>query len=239
MEALVRIESNTREALNNITMDLMNMPVEDMADWDTAREFAIGLDKQMFGMPGRLEEDEKIYRDCYSEFIKTNKKIPEIMDIYEDLLEESYDKHEQLNDLHLLIDIINNDQFIDITNNDQYYLDEMCDESESVDDIEDMIRESLACNDDYCGSYEDYVRAEHYDNNGHDTFDMFSYIVKLANITKLAISKGNLSKGYPLFVEIAGSDQNHIFSEFKKDDTIMVKNDDWQSAVLKNMIKRR
>lgn len=230
MGALARIESNVREALNNITMDLMNMPVEDIADWDTAREFAIGLDKQMFGMPGRLEEDEKIYRDCYSKFIKTNKKIPEIMDIYDDLLEESCDKHEQLNDLYLLSDIIDNDQ---------YCLDEMCDESESVDDIEDMIRESLACNDDYCGSYEDYVRAEHYDNNGHDTFDMFSYIVKLANITKLAISKGNLSKGYPLFVEIAGSDQNHIFSEFKKDDTIMVKNDDWQSAVLKNMIKRR
>ena len=230
MGALARIESNIREALNNITMDLMNMPVEDIADWDTAREFAIGLDKQMFGMPGRLKEDEKIYRDCYDKFIKANKKIPEIMDIYDDLLEESYDKHEQLNDLYLLSDIIDNDQCC---------LDEMCDESESVDDIEDMIRESLACNDDYCGSYEDYVRAEHYDNNGHDTFDMFSYIVKLANITKLAISKGNLSKGYPLFVEIAGSDQNHIFSEFKKDDTIMVKNDDWQSAVLKNMIKRR
>ena len=230
MGALARIESNVREALNNITMDLMNMPVEDIADWDTAREFAIGLDKQMFGMPGRLEEDEKIYRDCYSKFIKANKKIPEIMDIYEDLLEESYDKHEQLNDLYLLSDIIDNDQCC---------LDEMCDESESVDDIEDMIRESLACNDDYCGSYEDYVRAEHYDNNGHDTFDMFSYIVKLANITKLAISKGNLSKGYPLFVEIAGSDQNHILSEFKKDDTIMVKNDDWQSAVLKNMMRRR
>lgn len=230
MGALARIESNVREALNNITMDLMNMPVEDMADWNTAREFAIELDKQMFGMPGRLEEDEKIYRDCYNEFIKANKKIPEIMDIYDDLLEESYDKHEQLNDLYLLSDIINNDQ---------YCLDEMCDESESAEEIEEMIRESLACNDDYCGSYEDYVRAEHYDNNGHDTFDMFSYIVKLANITKLAISKGNLSKGYPLFVEIAGSDQNHIFSEFKKDDTIMVKNDDWQSAVLKNMIKRR
>ena len=230
MGALARIESNLREALNNITMDLMNMPVEDIADWDSAREFAIGLDKQMFGMPGRLEEDEKIYRDCYDKFIKANKKIPEIMDIYDDLLEESYDKHEQLNDLYLLDDIINNDQ---------YCLDEMCDESESVDEIEDMIRESLACNDDYCGSYEDYVRAEHYDNNGYDTFNMFSYIVKLANITKLAISKGNLSKGYPLFVEIAGSDQNHIFSEFKKDDTIMVKNDDWQSAVLKNMIKRR
>ena len=230
MGALARIESNLREALNNITMDLMNMPVEDIADWDTAREFAIGLDKQMFGMPGRLKEDEKIYRDYYDKFIKANKKIPEIMDIYDDLLEESYDKHEQLNDLYLLSDIIDNDQCC---------LDEMCDESESVDDIEDMIRESLACNDDYCGSYEDYVRAEHYDNNGHDTFDMFSYIVKLANITKLAISKGNLSKGYPLFVEIAGSDQNHIFSEFKKDDTIMVKNDDWQSAVLKNMIKRR
>ena len=230
MGALARIESNIREALNNITMDLMNMPVEDIADWDTAREFAIGLDKQMFGMPGRLEEDEKIYRDCYNEFIKTNKKIPEIMDIYEDLLEESYDKHEQLNDLYLLSDIINSDQ---------YCLDEMCDESESVDDIEDMIRESLACNDDYCGSYEDYVRAEYYDNNGYDTFDMFSYIVKLANITKLAISKGNLSKGYPLFVEIAGSDQNCILSEFKKDDTIMVKNDDWQSAVLKNMMRRR
>ena len=230
MGALARIESNTREALNNITMDLMNMPVEDIADWDTAREFAIGLDKQMFGMPGRLEEDEKIYRDCYNEFIKANKKIPEIMDIYEDLLEESYDKHEQLNDLYLLSDIINNDQ---------YCLDEMCDESESVDDIEDMIRESLACNDDYCGSYEDYVRAEHYDNNGYDTFNMFSYIMKLANITKLAISKGKLSEGYPLFVEIAGSDQNCILSEFKEDDTIMVKNDDWQSAVLKNMIKRR
>lgn len=230
MGALARIESNVREALNNITMDLMNMPVEDIADWDTAREFAIGLDKQMFGMPGRLKEDEKIYRDCYDKFIKANKKIPEIMDIYEDLLEESYDKHEQLNDLYLLSDIIDNDQ---------YCLDEMCDESESAEEIEEMIRESLACNDDYCGSYEDYVRAEHYDNNGHDTFDMFSYIVKLANITKLAISKGNLSKGYPLFVEIAGSDQNHIFSEFKKDDTIMVKNDDWQSAVLKNMIKRR
>ncbi len=230
MGALARIESNTREALNNITMDLMNMPVEDIADWDTAREFAIELDKQMFGMPGRLEEDEKIYRDCYDKFIKANKKIPEIMDIYDNLLEESYDKHEQLNDLYLLNDIINNDQ---------YYLDEMCDESESAEEIEEMIRESLACNDDYCGSYEDYVRAEHYDNNGYDTFNMFSYIVKLANITKLAISKGNLSKGYPLFVEIAGSDQNHIFSEFKKDDTIMVKNDDWQSAVLKNMIKRR
>lgn len=230
MGALARIESNIKEALNNITMDLMNMPVEDIADWDTAREFAIGLDKQMFGMPGRLEEDEKIYRDCYDKFIKANKKIPEIMDIYDDLLEESYDKHEQLNDLYLLSDIIDNDQ---------YCLDEMCDESESAEEIEEMIRESLACNDDYCGSYEDYVRAEHYDNNGHDTFDMFSYIVKLANITKLAISKGNLSKGYPLFVEIAGSDQNHIFSEFKKDDTIMVKNDDWQSAVLKNMIKRR
>ena len=230
MGALARIESNLREALNNITMDLMNMPVEDIADWDTAREFAIGLDKQMFGMPGRLEEDEKIYRDCYDKFIKANKKIPEIMDIYDDLLEESYDKHEQLNDLYLLSDIINNDQ---------YCLDEMCDESESVDDIEDMIRESLACNDDYCGSYEDYVRAEHYDNNGYDTFNMFSYIVKLANITKLAISKGKLSEGYPLFVEIAGSDQNCILSEFKEDDTIMVKNDDWQSAVLKNMIKRR
>ena len=230
MGALARIESNLREVLNNITMDLVNMPVEDVADWDTAREFAIGLDKQMFGMPGRLEEDEKIYRDCYDKFIKANKKIPEIMDIYDDLLEESYDKHEQLNDLYLLSDIIDNDQ---------YCLDEMCDESESAEEIEEMIRESLACNDDYCGSYEDYVRAEHYDNNGHDTFDMFSYIVKLANITKLAISKGNLSKGYPLFVEIAGSDQNHIFSEFKKDDTIMVKNDDWQSAVLKNMIKRR
>ncbi len=230
MGALARIESNLREALNNITMDLMNIPVEDIADWDQAREIAIQLDKQMFGMPGRLEEDEKIYRDCYNEFIKTNKKIPEIMDIYEDLLEESYDKHEQLNDLYLLSDIINNDQ---------YCLDEMCDESESVDDIEDMIRESLACNDDYCGSYEDYVRAEHYDNNGYDTFNMFSYIVKLANITKLAISKGNLSKGYPLFVEIAGSDQNCILSEFKEDDTIMVKNDDWQSAVLKNMMRRR
>ena len=230
MGALARIESNLREVLNNITMDLVNMPVEDVADWDTAREFAIELDKQMFGMPGRLEEDEKIYRDCYDKFIKANKKIPEIMDIYDDLLEESYDKHEQLNDLYLLSDIINDDQ---------YCLDEMCDESESAEEIEEMIRESLACNDDYCGSYEDYVRAEHYDNNGYDTFDMFSYIVKLANITKLAISKGNLSKGYPLFVEIAGSDQNHIFSEFKKDDTIMVKNDDWQNAVLKNMIKRR
>ena len=230
MGALARIESNIREALNNITMDLVNMPVEDVADWDTAREFAIGLDKQMFGMPGRLEEDEKIYRDCYDKFIKANKKIPEIMDIYDDLLEESYDKHEQLNDLYLLSDIINDDQ---------YCLDEMCDESESVDEIEDMIRESLACNDDYCGSYEDYVRAEHYDNNGCDTFNMFSYIVKLANITKLAISKGNLSEGYPLFIEIAGSDQNYILNEFKEDDTIMVKNDDWQSAVLKNMIKRR
>ena len=230
MEALVRIESNTREALNNITMDLMNMPVEDIADWDTAREFAIGLDKQMFGMPGRLEEDEKIYRDCYDKFVKANKKIPEIMDIYDDLLEESYDKHEQLNDLYLLSDIIDNDQ---------YCLDEMCDESESAEEIEEMIRESLACNDDYCGSYEDYVRAEHYDNNGYDTFNMFSYIMKLANITKLAISKGNLSEGYPLFIEIAGSDQNCVLSEFKEDDTIMVKNDDWQSAVLKNMIKRR
>ena len=110
MGALARIESNLREVLNNITMDLVNMPVEDVADWDTAREFAIGLDKQMFGMPGRLEEDEKIYRNCYDKFIKANKKIPEIMDIYDDLLEESYDKHEQLNDLYLLSDIIDNDQ---------------------------------------------------------------------------------------------------------------------------------
>ena len=31
MGALARIDSNTREALNNITMDLMNMPVEDIS----------------------------------------------------------------------------------------------------------------------------------------------------------------------------------------------------------------
>lgn len=230
MNELIQVHGTVSTALNNVTMDFMNLPVDVVSDWNKMKKVVKELDEQMFGMPGRLVKDIEIYKTIYKEFVSEYKRIPEILDIYDDILEESYGVYEKLNDMHLLHYLINDGS---------YGLVEQYNDSDSVEEIEETIKVSLACVTDYCGTYEDYVRAEHYDTNGYDnSFSIFTYLVDIANITKLALSKGNLSEGYPLFVEIAGSDQNILLPELNEGGTIMIKNDNWQDAVIKKMRRR-